>query len=591
MRSLDSHASGIGSPLSRNNNKHSIVMKHSHLVILGLAIGLALYSCKSRQGISADQSLEPCQYVAVEDYHPAVPAEYVDLGLPSGTLWAPFNIGATKPSEVGDKFAWGEVTPKSRYDWGTYKLARQVVQPTWLHFNGKSYTTTKYKYSYWADDDAVDHKWLIEAEDDAASSAWGPNWCIPANWDWAELAYYCKVTADTLDGTCGVKYTGPNGNSIFVPFTEVVEHQSAYADTIFGRTYGTYWSSSLVCPNQIEPTDRSANAIHVGANTKGFATPSLRYIGHCVRPIASKPDFLTNVTLSQDNESVSISSEAFQSGTVVIDGVEDKLYSGKFIKDLPLGVHDVFFTSEVCGRTYSTDTISFYVTQSADTAQAIDLGLSVKWAPFNIGATKSTECGDYFAYGDRVPAEINKGLENKTIGEVLYDELQTSDNRFLYRGDYYYYVTPICGDEDESEDESDKIPEEELKSDLAIQRYNSPYDPASLSWGKGWRMPTQDEWNELVEKCSWKWGTRNGVPGYFVQSLDDKYTGVLFFPAFYQQRANPQGNSLSGAYWSSNRSYYKTYSGKCIFFTRSGVYTEYSFLMSKGLMVRPVLPK
>ena len=50
--------------------------------------------------------------------------EYVDLGLPSGTLWATCNVGASKPEEYGDYFAWGETQPKSNYHWNTYKWCR-----------------------------------------------------------------------------------------------------------------------------------------------------------------------------------------------------------------------------------------------------------------------------------------------------------------------------------------------------------------------------------------------------------------------------------------------------------------------------------
>ena len=59
---------------------------------------------------------------------PAVPDnhEYVDLGLPSGTLWATCNVGANSPEEYGDYFAWGETTPKDVYDWSTYKWAHWV---------------------------------------------------------------------------------------------------------------------------------------------------------------------------------------------------------------------------------------------------------------------------------------------------------------------------------------------------------------------------------------------------------------------------------------------------------------------------------
>ena len=81
--------------------------------------------------------------------------EYVDLGLPSGLLWATCNVGATKPEEYGDYFAWGETEPKSTYNWSTYKYC-----------NGSSTSLTNYctNSSY----GTVDNKTILEAADDAA---------------------------------------------------------------------------------------------------------------------------------------------------------------------------------------------------------------------------------------------------------------------------------------------------------------------------------------------------------------------------------------------------------------------------------------
>ena len=89
--------------------------------------------------------------------------EYVDLGLPSGTLWATCNVGASKPEEYGDYYAWGETEPKEVYDWSTYR---------WC--NGGRTSLTKYntKSSY----GIVDNKTELELEDDAAYVNWGPSW-------------------------------------------------------------------------------------------------------------------------------------------------------------------------------------------------------------------------------------------------------------------------------------------------------------------------------------------------------------------------------------------------------------------------------
>ena len=92
--------------------------------------------------------------------------EWVDLGLPSGTLWATCNIGATSPEGYGDYFAWGETQPKQVYDWSNYKWGNYYVQ------GGLSKYVTDSEYG------TVDYKTELEPEDDAASVNWGPSWSM-----------------------------------------------------------------------------------------------------------------------------------------------------------------------------------------------------------------------------------------------------------------------------------------------------------------------------------------------------------------------------------------------------------------------------
>jgi hypothetical protein len=96
---------------------------------------------------------------------------YVDLGLPSGTLWATCNIGANSPEEYGYYFAWGETEGyndgKTTFDWSTYK---------WC--NGSYDSLTKYKYS--SSYGTYDYKTELDLDDDAAYVNWGAEWCMPS---------------------------------------------------------------------------------------------------------------------------------------------------------------------------------------------------------------------------------------------------------------------------------------------------------------------------------------------------------------------------------------------------------------------------
>lgn len=104
-------------------------------------------------------------------------------------------------------------------------------------------------------------------------------------------------------------------------------------------------------------------------------------------------------------------------------------------------------------------------------AEAVDLGLSVKWASYNIGATKPEECGDYFAWGE-------------TETKVSYDE----DNYTMY----------------------DKY---RLKSKDYIEKLQLEDDVANKRWGEGWRIPTIKEFGELMDKCIFKYSIRGNVAG------------------------------------------------------------------------------
>ena len=154
--------------------------------------------------------------------------EYVDLGLPSGTLWATCNVGASSPEEYGEYFAWGETEPKSTYSWATYK---------WC--NGSSTTMTKYcKSSSYG---TVDNRTELLPEDDAAYVNWGSSWRMPTKTQYDELKLECTWTWSTRNGVNGRLVTGPNGNSLFLPAAGYRDGTSIVSVS----TYGYYWLSTL----------------------------------------------------------------------------------------------------------------------------------------------------------------------------------------------------------------------------------------------------------------------------------------------------------------------------------------------------------
>ena len=200
--------------------------------------------------------------------------DYVDLGLPSGTLWATMNVGATSPEDYGDYFAWGETnglkSGKNRFYWDTYK---------WC--NGTYNSLTKYcTSSYYG---VVDNKTELELADDAARQNWGGDWRMPTYYQIDELQKECTSTITTWYGVKGLEIKSKkNGNSIFLPAAGA--YSSGWVHSLAGETdLGEYWSRSGY--------ERTVRIIKFGSktnfNTDGdyFQSPCF---GLSIRPVMSK---------------------------------------------------------------------------------------------------------------------------------------------------------------------------------------------------------------------------------------------------------------------------------------------------------------
>lgn len=148
---------------------------------------------------------------------------YVDLGLPSGLLWATCNVGASSPDGYGDYYAWAETYAKNTYTWENYKYRDE-------HYE----VCSKYSAQF-------DNLTILEACDDAATANWGAGWRMPTADEMQELKDNCKAFAMKSGQTVGILLTGPNGNSIFLPAgnDSSIDYSTSY------YIFGSYWSSSL----------------------------------------------------------------------------------------------------------------------------------------------------------------------------------------------------------------------------------------------------------------------------------------------------------------------------------------------------------
>ncbi len=149
--------------------------------------------------------------------------DYVDLGLPSGLLWATCNIGSYSPIKPGSYFAWGETYTKSDYSECEYRY--------FDCYDDYSLRITKYNFQ----------GANLELSDDAANANWGGNWRMPSNSEFNELCNHCTWIWSSIDSRYGYFIIGPNENAIFLPCGGFV-YGNWGPD--FASSYGLYWSAT-----------------------------------------------------------------------------------------------------------------------------------------------------------------------------------------------------------------------------------------------------------------------------------------------------------------------------------------------------------
>jgi len=427
---------------------------------------------------------------------------YVDLGLPSGTLWATRNVGANKPEEFGDYFAWGEPKPKSEYWHDNYK---------WLDAN--SHTMTKYN--------TADGKTELDPEDDAAWVNCGPSWRMPSVEQLRELNDNCSGLWTTMNGVHGWLFTGPNGNTIFLPAAGYRNGSS----TFYGSIYGEYWSRTLASD------DRISNAHYMGFTKTGKHISTLdRYEGYSVRAVRASLDDVYIEQKSLDL-GVEIVGETCSGELTIVNCTTDPV-TLTAVADAPFSFMQEqgsasSITVEVPGNTYARVMVIFTPTSAgdfngnvtfkhpaidsgqcvipvharayADTEEDyVDLGLpsGTLWATRNVGANSPEGRGDYFAWGETEPKE-----------------------------DYYWDTYKWWNDSDET------LTKYCTNSDYGTVDGKAELDPeddaAWVNWGTSWRMPSKEQMEELRLKCSWQLIKRNGVDGYLVTGLNGN---TMFLP-------------------------------------------------------------
>lgn len=335
--------------------------------------------------------------------------EYVDLGLPSGNLWAKCNLGASAPEAYGDYYAWGEVEPKQEYTKSNHK---------WYKEGAPSQGFTKYNNE--------DGKLTLEDEDDAVIQKLGNGWRTPTLADFRELTNqkYTTIEKTTLNGVAGYQITSKkNKKSIFIP-----------------------------C-----------------AGFKNSEKPQTRFISDDEEVAVC----MTNLRRI-DNMVYNAWTFAFQNDRI-----------GRYGKRRPDGIS----IRPVKGPGVPVPN------------NCVDLGLTsgLLWAKCNLGTTDPTQLGDYYAWGE------------------------TSTKKKYYSDNYKHFKI----------DGGIKVLKYNEKDGKTVLDLND--DAARANIGAGYRIPTKEDWEELLEDCKWE-----AVTTTLSEIIDPSQTKVIA----RWKVTGPNGNSI-----------------------------------------------
>ena len=540
------------------------------------------------------------QYVSAwNEYAPRIKAaeepvcptpEKVDLGLPSGTLWASFNLGASKPEEYGNYYAWGETEPKSVFSWSTYK---------WYKKEGGKEGLTKYcpdpEYGF---DGFKDDKWILDPEDDAAHVKLGEAWRMPTAGDWDELARLCTLEWVSLGGVDCAKLTGPNGNSIILPPGGGANDDS---DLIGVGELGVFWSSSSV---NIEGAWGFGFYKDMDEDDVDFPYPDRcllvepggeRSSGVSIRPVYGPASVLAeSVTLDKTEINLKSGETVTLNASVL---PEDATHKALLWISEDERIATVSSTGEVTGVGIGETVIHAVIMDGLKMAEctvmvgcpeAVDLGLpsGIRWASFNLGA--SYPYGDYYAWGETAPyyesgdAQSDSPRWRRYWNDYDGREIDCGQAGYgweSYRFSKYNY--------DYENDTYEVIPGSVTKynTEDGITVLDEEDDAAHRLLGGEWRMPSWAEMNELRTQCTWEWTTQDGING---QKVTGPNGNSIFLPAAGDRYGLNLGYfGGDGLYWSStcHRSYRYAIG---LDFDKDGVYTVGSYYRYYGFPIRPV---
>ncbi|MBR5603362.1 MAG: PEGA domain-containing protein [Bacteroidales bacterium] len=506
--------------------------------------------------------------------------EYVDLGLPSGTMWATSNV-----EMYGDLFYWGI---------GNVKIASsKCYHFDWDTFNKKEYLKkirkTKRKKRISENNRYVN----IEGNPkyDIARSVQGRPWRLPTKIDFQELIDKCIWVWMSQNDIYGYMVIGPNLNSIFLPaagmgiggpsgwgnlekydinikgyyWTSVPTLYGSYAlyfdnvsksvkhsddeFNIYSYSVRPVFNNKSKCENDtvnhkeiVIITGKDGDSIYIDNKYIGIS-PVITFLPFGSHKIKAIREDSTNEYVSN---TVSLKKRiSNKSGYIIKLEFKTKEKQSKIIKrTIVFGIFliVVFIVVFIIRIKNKKDKIPYIPSGTINGHEYVDLGLpsGLKWATCNVGANFPEEYGDHFAWG-----------ETEIKDEYTEENCST----------YFVGMIDISG--------------------------NTKYDVALKKCGNIWRIPTAVEIEELVKNCIWIWTKRNGTNGYKVTGPNGK---SIFLPAAGRRAKSWHYHAeSSGFYWSSTPNYnYSTYNAYNLFFNNCKCKIYNNGSLDIGRSIRPV---
>lgn len=403
--------------------------------------------------------------------------------------------------EIFGYYAWGETESKSIYSWSNYKWA-----------NGEKDKLTKYCYS--------DGKTMLDPEDDVAHVKLGGKWRMPTCDEWKYLLTKCSVGWSSQYRGLSISN---NGKSIFLGVT--------------GYKYDYYLAdlASLIVlrSSSLDAENRScSSSLYAHSGSRNIISMS-RSTGQKVRPVMEVEIPIVSIELNETSLLIELGKSATLVATVML---QDNTTSNTVIwSTSDSSIATVDSKGNVTAVKKGTATITARageqratcsVTVKIDTPDAVDLGLSVKWGSFNVGASSPEEYGAYFAWGETEP------------------KLDCINSSYKWSNGAINKLTKYCPTN--KTNYWDGIGNPDGKTVLDPED-----DVAYVNLGNKWRMPTYAEWAELLDSCTWTWTTLNGVS---VRQVTSKKNGnSIFLPEageWYNSHIVNAGHY--GYYWSSS---------------------------------------